>query len=59
MEERERWGRERLTDGPHLAVTEVKVVGGRQAGGLKGYVGRGIRKPVEKTKGLWQTLASR
>jgi hypothetical protein len=35
-EERERWGRERLTDGPHLAVTEVKVVGGRQAGGLKG-----------------------
>jgi hypothetical protein len=30
-EERERWGRERLTDGPHLAVTEVKVVGGSWA----------------------------
>jgi hypothetical protein len=35
-EKREKWGRERLTDGPHLAVTEVKVVGGRQASGLKG-----------------------
>jgi hypothetical protein len=40
--ERERRGRERLTDGPHLAVTEVKVLR-LVLCGPTGWVGRKAR----------------